>query len=236
MARGLWLAARGSDAVQDLRLAAQMRFKARGSRLAGSRLGARGSWLVACPARGSRLIYRVRARSVLRACVLRACSVLRMRPCSVRACSVLRSWELMGTCGNLWELMGTCGNLWELRVHSLFRMCRVYSMKRTPVTIYTIVFNTNIYNNVHEKYLIYSCFFIMFIKFFKSLIYNIYNVYKQSKLTNYNNLHISYLHCPNSYITVQTVIFSELNNVHMRVYWESSLANTSCRHKDSDQF
>ena len=176
-----------------------MRLEACGSdAVQGSRLGARGLRLGAC---GLRLIC-VHAPCVLLApCVLRApcsachapCSVL--RACSVRAPCVLRApcmracmlrapcsvrgnlWELVGTYGNLWELMGTRGNLMELRVHSLFRMCRVYLMKRTPDTIYTIVFNTEIYNNVHEKYLIYSCF------------YNVHKVFQKFNL--------QYLQCSN---------------------------------------
>ena len=49
------------------------------------------------------------AASCAASCVVR-CVVRR----ALRRASCMRSWELMGTYGNLWELMGTYGNLWEL--------------------------------------------------------------------------------------------------------------------------
>ena len=148
----------------------------RSSPICDSRLAARGSCVLRAPCSVLACSVLACLLACLLACV-RACVRAPSRaPCvaCVRAwCSVLRSWELHGS---LWELMGTCGIFmrtcgilcctsgifWELRVQSLFRMCRepVYSMKKTPVTIYIIIFNTNIHNNVHEKYLIYSQLFL----------------------------------------------------------------------------
>ena len=132
---GSWLAARvswlsGSDAARGSRLSCGSRFRAPCSvlRVQCSALRAFGSMLRApCSAlRAPRSMLRAlcsvqRApRSVLRAsCVRRACVV------ALRAC-VRR---------NLWELVGTYGEI-------------IYSMKRTLVTIYTIVFITHIYTNV----------------------------------------------------------------------------------------
>ena len=103
-------------------------------------------------------------RACLHACGVTPCYVL--RPC-MHARSVICA-PSVGTCGNLWELMGTCGIFMHVSCAAMYfftvcqsRMCRepIYSMKRTPVTIYIIIFNTNIHNNVHGEYLIYSCFY-----------------------------------------------------------------------------
>ena len=154
----------------------------------GSRLATRGSvapWLrgsvlrASCVARASRCVVRCVARCValrraasfcvMRCVVLRrACVVLRhaLRRSASRCVALLRcvraaSCAALSRCVLSWVLAGTCGN---------FGLCikyvgePEYSMKRTPVIIYIIIFNKHQYLHQCTNFvkisnnLIYSCF------------------------------------------------------------------------------
>ena len=95
------------------------------------------------------------------------------------------------TYGNIWELMGTYGNLWELMVTSWdFRLCflclrvclrtcrePVFQMKRTPVTIYTYVFPTQIFTSMYMKISNNLQLFFNVHKVFQKFNYTIFTIF-----------------------------------------------------------